>query len=928
MSRDAFNVVVPFGRDRELLEVDGFLGLLCTGAAGLVFEGDAGIGKSTLWRAVISSAREHGLHVLTARPAEAEAKLSYAALGDLFEGLDAALETLPDPQREALEVALVRARPSADAPDVRTVAVAVLEVLRRLSEEAPVLLAIDDVQWLDRPTARVVDFSLRRVEAARVGAVVTVRSDGPARSGAGPERSLPPERVRRVAVGPLTRDAIGHVVHRVLGLDLPAPTLTRLTRAANGNPLLAIELARALPAGEELPADRSWPVPADLRALLSHRLRTATNARTLLLAAAALGEPTTTQLRRLLKDRYDEELTAAVAAGLVALNAERVEFTHPLLASVLWLDAPEDERRALHSRVADVVSEPEARARHLALGADGPDTGLAAVLDDAAASAVSRGAPDAAAELLDLARALTPPGEEHAVHRRALRAAGRWFEAGDAGRARARLEEIVAGLPPGPMRADALSRLARVRYQTDSVDQARALSEQALDEAGDVDVLRAAIELDLALELDWALDKAAAAARAESALSVAERLGVAVIAAAAAGELTLTRFLLGGGVQRDVLERGRAWERELAVPVSMLDLHWGLVLTFLDDLDGARAVIEEFGRLVVERGWETQQAFALYALSEVERRAGRLELAGQLADESAAIARRAGQDTFRTVAIGAGALVAAEHGDVERTRALVTEGLALADRTGSRVDNICDAAMGMLALSTGDASEAAQWLVKGVDILGAAGVEESGVLHIEADTVEALVGIGSLEDAERRLERLEGNARRLDRPWGLATAARCRGLVSAARGDLAGALEWFEESRLEHKRVPIPYELGRTLLAQGRVARRAKQWALARDCLGDAVAIFESLPALLWADQARAELARVGGRRRTGTDPDTLTETEQQVAELIASGKTTREVADALFLSRRTVESHLARAYRKLGVRNRAELGTRLAGRP
>jgi DNA-binding CsgD family transcriptional regulator len=440
-------------------------------------------------------------------------------------------------------------------------------------------------------------------------------------------------------------------------------------------------------------------------------------------------------------------------------------------------------------------------------------------------------------------------------------------------------------------------------------------------------VLRAAIELDLSFELNWACDPAAAAARAESALGLAERVGATAIAGQAAGQLVVTHFMLGRGVARVVLERGWALERELAVPVSVLDLHWGLVLMYADDLDGARALIEAFRRAVAERGWEAQQTFALYVLAEVERRAGRLELAGQLADESAAIARRAGQDTSRTLAVAAGALVAAEHGDSERTRALVSEGLALADRTGNRVHVVCHAALGMLALSTGDANEAGQWFVKAVDTLQAAGIEEPGVLHIEADTIEALIGIGSLEDAERHLERFEGNARRLDRAWGLATAGRCRGLLAAARGDLDDALDRFAEARLEHKRVPMPYELGRTLLAYGRVARRAKQWALARECLGEALAFFESLPALLWADQARAEMARVGGRRRTDTHPDALTETERQVAELIGSGKTTREVADALFLSRRTVESHLARAYRKLGVRNRAELSTRLAGR-
>ena len=200
-------------------------------------------------------------------------------------------------------------------------------------------------------------------------------------------------------------------------------------------------------------------------------------------------------------------------------------------------------------------------------------------------------------------------------------------------------------------------------------------------------------------------------------------------------------------------------------------------------------------------------------------------------------------------------------------------------------------------------------------------LREPGAFPFVPDEVEALIGLGDVESAERLTERLDGCGRTLGRSLALATAARCRGLVAAARGDLEGAEEHLQRSLREHVRTRQPFELGRTLLVAGAVRRRMRQKKGARDLLERALTTFDDLRAPLWADRARRELARIGGRAPTSTG---LTPTEAQIAHLVAQGRTNREVADALFVSVHTVEANLKRIYRKLDVRSRTELARKL----
>jgi DNA-binding CsgD family transcriptional regulator len=209
-----------------------------------------------------------------------------------------------------------------------------------------------------------------------------------------------------------------------------------------------------------------------------------------------------------------------------------------------------------------------------------------------------------------------------------------------------------------------------------------------------------------------------------------------------------------------------------------------------------------------------------------------------------------------------------------------------------------------------------------VERMEAAGIREPGAVRFVPDEIEALITLGRLEDAEKLLTRLERRARRLKRSSALAAAARCRALLAAARGDVAFALSTLDRALAEHDRVPMPFEQSRTLLVLGEVQRRAKQKRAARETLEASLASFESFGAEIWARRARSELARIGGRAPA---TDALTPTERRVAELVAQGRPTKEVASELFVSVKTVEGHLSRIYAKLGVRSRAELAARFA---
>jgi hypothetical protein len=381
------------GRDREMVEVDAFLDAVPSGPCGLLLEGAAGIGKTTVWSAGAALAAGRGYTVLSSRPAESEAALSFAALGDLMDGvLDQALARLPPPQRRALEVALLMADPAGSPPEQRAVAVAFLAVIRHLSVSGPVVLAIDDLQWLDAPSARTVEFAVRRLSGERVGLLAAARDPEGERAASAAGTGLPAERLTRLRIGPLTLAAFQSAVRATVGSGLSRLTIRRLFDASEGNPFYGLELARALrQAGTEPSPEEPLPVPGDLQGVLSARLAALpAGARDALLVASCLRSPTTLLLEQASGSSALASLQTAAGQGVIAFEGARVRFTHPLFASAIYSGAPPGRRRDVHRRLGEITPDAEERARHLALASDGPDEYVAAALDQAALTAASR----------------------------------------------------------------------------------------------------------------------------------------------------------------------------------------------------------------------------------------------------------------------------------------------------------------------------------------------------------------------------------------------------------------------------------------------------------------------------------------------------------------------------------------------------------
>ena len=426
------------------------------GSAGaLVLEGEPGIGKSTLWGAGVAVALSRPGTVLSARAAQVEASMSFAGLGDLFEPVADRLVGLGPLQQAALDVALLRRTPGSVPPSEREIGVAVLAALRLLAAEGPVVVAIDDVQWLDRASAEVLSYALRRVRGEQVRVLLTRWTDVDdgatdlSPSAAAVLDAVATLTLQVVRVGPLPDADVSALVRGRLGVALPAVE-RRLVGAARGNPYWALELAAATAATHDSATEIA--VPPTLGILLTARLaRLPADARTALVVVAAMSRPSWAAVRRALSDLVsdpDAALDDAVAAGVITETSGRLRPTHPLLGSVALRALAPSRRRALHGRLAEMTAEPEQRARHLALATTGePDVAVAASLDLGVCSARSRGASHAAAELADLAVRLTPSSCAVDLARRRLDAAELYFAAGDLSQACAFGDDVLADGP-------------------------------------------------------------------------------------------------------------------------------------------------------------------------------------------------------------------------------------------------------------------------------------------------------------------------------------------------------------------------------------------------------------------------------------------------------------------------------------------------
>ncbi len=925
------------GRHAEIAAAGHFLDHLASGPAAFVINGEAGIGKTALWEAIVADASARGLMVLEARPAEAEADLSLTGLADLFGGqFDAIAPWMPPPQRRALEVALLRSEPGATGVDARVLGAAVLTALSRLSRDRAVVVAIDDVEWLDRSTDRLIDFAIRRLRDQAVGLLVARRpptASGWTRTVA---TAMSASRTTTIEVGPMSLAALHRLVEARTGETLTRPMLTRLESASGGNPFLALEIvASLLRRGSLRSAEAFLPAPADVRQLVAARVAGLPPASIeVLLAIALLGRPEIEELAAALPEQeLDARLGEAVDAGLIAIEGRRARFRHPLYGSAVYAGATSTQRRRLHRRLAEVTSSPEESARHLALGTDVPDEPTASRLTAASDAAAARGAPDAAASLIEHALRLTPSTPVTRRGRRGLTLAHYLWEVGDVARSRAVADEAVGLLPRGPDRALGRLLLAAQASWTEGAEQALEQCRLALDDAGPDRILESKIRLRMAYITDMrprvAAEHTSAALRALDGLETGAPPELLACLLLYDAEL---RRRAGEDVGEDVVARGRALlPAPPDPPDPALGLHvlgmarerdW-LLRELADDLVGARDALVRLYEHDRDAGLDRVLPIMVADLAEIECLLGDLPAARAHAATAAELAAQTGRTPFGDAfALLATARVAAHEGRLSEAERAAAAGEALAD-------GLADEALGRRfvairafgALCEGRSAEAAAELARLRTALEIAGVLAPSALRFRGDEIEALVHIGDLDAARQRLADLQ--AGRPATPWTDAVGARSAALVATADGDLEAALRLLAAALHHHARLPIPLELGRTLLLKGQVHRRRREKRLAADAIGEALATFERISAAAWADRARQEIARTGLRPSA---PDDLTATEAEVARLAASGLSNRQVADALVLSPKSIDGVLLRVYRKLGIHTRAELGARMTG--
>jgi DNA-binding CsgD family transcriptional regulator len=918
-----------FGREAERAQVERVLDAVALAPAGLAIEGAPGIGKTTVWRAAVESARRRDYVVLEAAPSEPDAPLAFAGLVDLFERLpEEVLGGLSRLQRRAVDAAVFFNDTGEPPPDPEALPRAILAVLRRMSADRPLLVAIDDEQWLDRPSARVLGFALRRVRDEHVGVVLTRRSDSDGTLWPQLARGFGSSVMSKAILEQLERSAFDRLLESHTSGAISRPLLRRIRESSGANPFYALAIADELGARVSRDAStRDLPIPRSLTDAVGLRLKNLEpRACDPLLVVALASHPTLAILQAAIPGFALSDLDSAERAGVIEIEGENVRFTHPLLASVHQDSVPTSRRRELHRVLAEVVPAEEERPHHLALGAEAPDQQIAETLERASGLAASRGAPEVAAELLEHAARLTPIDALERRHTRLLAAAQQHWLAGQSAQARTHLEGLTSDLPSGPTRAEALTLLGWIR--NDDFELGTALLTQALVEAGDHHALRADIENKLGQLQSNIGGFFAMLDHAKAAVASAERAEDPAVLAAALGELGLDIFWTGQGIDRDLFARAIELERCCGETLTFFlpSTALAIALLFADQLEAARSLHERMVQRASERGEEADLGNVLIGAALLEWFAGNLARAERYLARAIEVANQQVSHELDTWIAYQEGLHASGRGKLAYARERVERALDLATRSGNLQfvawTTITLAGLELWSGQPGPAHERLnpfrdQMLGRGLQFIG------SLTLPMWSTDIEALIALGRLDEAEPVLADLRHRAGRSDNPHAVAIAHRCRGQLLAARGHLAAAIEALDAALVAHRQRPVPLELGRTLLELGGLQRRAKRKTGAKRTLEEALEILEPLEARLWIERARDELGRIGLRRPAVSEG--LTPAQSRVAELVVAGLSNQEIASTLFMSTRTVESHLTKIYREYGVRSRAQLVGALA---
>jgi DNA-binding CsgD family transcriptional regulator len=911
-------------RSAEWRQVRAFAEAIGTAPAALAVQGEAGAGKSTLWRAGVEVAAAAGYRLLRSEPSASETDLSFTGLSDLLaDVLPQVADQIPAPQREALEIALLLRPAGEEPPTARAVGLAVLAALRGCLSEGPAMVAVDDVQWLDEASLEALIFALRRVPGGPLSLLVAARTEAaadPLTAGAPP----PPHGWRELLAALPAAEVIDLAaldmwqIQNLLPRTVTAARAREVARQSRGNPFWALQVSASL-------ADTDSQVPPLARTLTDRLSRSlnaaAAEALAVVAAAGRIGIPEALAVLDHLHDPV-AALDAAVLAGVVVEAGRRLSAAHPLIGAAAVESLPPGRRAQLYQRLAEASSNPERYAHFAALAAGpGPDGAVADALDAAAAAAHARAGNAAAGQFAAQAVAFTPASQHAALVRRRIRAGELLYLAGEVEQSLAQLQ----ALDIGSLATEDLERALPLLVDNTDLIQGHTAATAIVANAADVggsDPRRRALVLALASDFAYGIRDRRRAAATE-AITCAEAAGPAAFPALhrALVNLVVVKVFTAEGLDAGLLDRAERLEASL--PALRLhdtaDLHRGLWSWYTDDLDTARAALRRSIARAREAGedWALSLFWCYLAAAE--------ELAGDYPAAAAALAEA------DRAAAGYNWPMTAWHVEPRCELQIVAgnldEAVHLADERlpdhESRPESMrCLGACvrGKVSVWRADAVAAVRHFELAARYADQRGWADPGLrCRIDHLLAEMYVALGQPDEARRIADRLREIGLRLGRPALVGDAARVDALAAAAAGDLDAAADHARAAVAAHGLSPLRPELARSLLVLGQVERRRKARRQSRDALRRAYELAAEMGHRPLLAQIERELPRVAAER-SGSE---LTATERRVADLIAGGATNRDAAAALFVSVRTIETHVASIYRKLGVRTRAELARR-----
>ncbi|MDX3586941.1 AAA family ATPase [Streptomyces europaeiscabiei] len=919
---------------------------LARGGSVLV-HGSAGIGKSTVLRALAAEYEESARTVLRCSATESESHLPFLALTDLLGlVLDEVSDQLPAPQRTALESALTGRGESTLQRDGLALRLAVLSTLRALAAKGPVLIVADDLQWLDPASVELLGFAARRLGDLPVRMLCAVRTSTDPHGHEQDRylRASPPDTLA-LRVTPLSRTHVAELLENRGYTGLPRSTVRDIHRTSGGNPLFALELGRALADSPTPPRPgEPLPVPTSLRTLVLNRLdMLSAEARRTLLVASAGARPTGALLHAAGRENAEAETAQAVELGLLAPEREGpyVRFAHPLVSAALYAEATAQERRAAHAALSTAAVDPIERARHLALATHGTDPLVAARLGEAAAVARDRGAPSVAAELGLLSARHTPADATPGPDERRLQAAEDALTAGenDLGRDLARDVLSRAADPAERVRA----WMVVIDAAGQSLAEVDAVYPQVLADAGDDPRLLGLVRYQLAwralvLEGDFAQSREEAARAAELASRAEDRrTELLALAFQAQAEILMGHRDAPMTIKRALKE---PQDPQLACHhngAGATRFRW---LMMSDQLGEARATITSLLREVRRRGMVESEVHYVRFLAETELRSGHCGRALDLAREGYVLARDSG--------IGEGAsamltsLTEAAGGDVEQARALAREAADRAEQDGDLMYlSRALGALGHAQLVAGDAPGTVQSLRRVRELEEGLGINDPARGRWHGDLAEALVRVGELAEAQDVIDVTRQQALRLGRESVLAVLDRGEALVRAARGEQDAAVRQLMSAQDRLAKLGYGLEEARAAYALAGLRTPPQALGLARPgatpvsgpgSYDEASRLFRRCRALPWLRQVEEASITPAPPQQPAIAPSALdalavlAATERQVAELVMEGATNREIAGRLYISVKTVEATLTRVYRKLGIRSRVDIVRLAAG--